>query len=379
MILQVLKASNALLKHIKKAEEESSKSKPDLLAGADEEDQDKESMPIWLSLTTKKHIVTEKLLKPAKITVPHSLNSSSNTTICLITADPQRTYKDIIASADFPATLRARITRVVGLQKLQKKWSQYEAQRKLFAEHDIFLADERIVTRLAKALGKTFYKTGAKRPIPISISVPVSKSEDKKTPKTKAERSLDGPTHAPGTPQAIAAEIERAIRSAVVHLAPSTNTAVKVGYSSWDAHKLAENVEAVANGLIEKFVPQKWRGVRALYVKGSQTTALPIWLADEMWVDEKDVLEPGAVVEANVGKKRKARALEGTRTEENGQKKVKKQKLLGSNDDNLEKEIALRREKLKKQKAEATKDLEDDVPKSTKKSKKGKAKTDVSE
>ena len=179
----------------------------------------------------------------------------------------------------------------------------------------------------------------------------------------------------PGTPQAIAAEIEKAIQSAVVNLSPSTNTSVRVGYASWDAEKLAENVEAVANGLIEKFVSKKWRGVRAIHIKGPETASLPIWLADEMWVDEGDVLEEGAVVEANVGKKRKARALEDVKTEvKDG--KGKKQKLLESNDDNLDKEIALRKEKLRKQKEEAARDIEDDVPKATKKSKKRKAKSE---
>jgi ribosome biogenesis protein UTP30 len=48
--------------------------------------------------------------------------------------------------------------------------------------------------------------------------------------------------------------------------------------------------------------------------------------------------------------------------------------LLGeSNDDKLDKEIAARKEKLRKQKEEAAKDVVDEVPKASKKSKKGKA------
>lgn len=371
-LLQTLKAASALLKHIKSTEKGHS-SKPNLLTSADDNNEDE---AIWLILTTKNHISSQKRLKPQRISVPHPLNTSPNTTICLITCDPQRTYKDIVSSPAFPTALGARITRVIGLTKLQTKFKQYEAQRKLFAEHDIFLADDRIITQLAKALGKTFYKTTTKRPVPVHIAAPPPKTDGKKIARTKAPRESSEPT----TPKAIAAEIEKAIQCALVNLSPSTNTAVRVGYSSWDAKKLAENVEAVANALIEKFVTKKWRGVKALHIKGPETASLPIWLADEMWVDEEDVLEPGAVVAANVGKKRKARAPEDTDFEESGKKEnVKKQKLLESNDDKLDKEIALRKEKLRKQKVEAAKNVEDDIPKATRKSKKRKGKIEVVE
>jgi ribosome biogenesis protein UTP30 len=141
--------------------------------------------------------------------------------------------------------------------------------------------------------------------------------------------------------------------------------------------ELAENIEAVSEVLIEKFVGKKWRGVRALHIKGAETASLPIWLADELWVDGKDVLgeeEVKQIAEANVGKKRKARAIEGPLAEEEGKdgKKEKKRKLVESNDNNLDKEIAARKEKLRKQKAEAALDSGDEVPKPSKKSKKGK-------
>ena len=128
----------------------------------------------------------------------------------------------------------------------------------------------------------------------------------------------------------------------------------------------------VASALIERFVPKKWKGVRALHIKGPSTAALPIWLADELWADEGDVLDEETVREKDalkVGKKRKV--LEGPAEEKNV--KDKKAKLVESNDDNLDKEIAQRKEKLKKQKEEAAKDVEYDMPKASKKSKKVKA------
>lgn len=344
-------------------EQEDSKSGKQSLITDNEEDENS-TTAVWLTLTTKKHIADTKRLKPAKISVPHPLNTSPTTTICLITADPQRTYKDIIASPAFPSTLSARITRVIGVTKIKKKYTQYEAQRQLLSEHDIFLADDRIITQLPKLLGKTFYKSSAKRPIPVSIQAPPPRSEGKKIARAKGEGAAPA-----ASPKVIAAEIEKAIQGVLVHLSPSTNTSVRVGYSGWEAEKIAENVEVVANVLIEKFVPKKWRGVRALHIKGPATAALPIWLADELWTDEGDVLDEETLREKavpNAGKKRKA--IEGPA--EDKKESVKNTKLVESSDDNLDKEIALRKEKLKQQKEEAAKVVGDDVPKASRKSKK---------
>jgi ribosome biogenesis protein UTP30 len=160
-----------------------------------------------------------------------------------------------------------------------------------------------------------------------------------------------------------------------VHLSPSTSTAIKVGYANWSAENLAENIEAVVEALVEKHVPKKWRGVKAIHVKGPESAALPIWLADELWVDDEDVLgeeEVKKIQEAQVSKKRKGRALEGADVE--GEKKGKKPKLLKSNDDKLDEDIKARKEKLRLQKMEAMLDEDADsiIPKASKKSKKAK-------
>jgi ribosome biogenesis protein UTP30 len=351
----------------------------DLLATTDEKAEDL-SQSIYLTLTTKKHIVDVKRLKPGKIAIPHPLNTSPTTTILLITADPQRAYKDAVASPAFPKELGARITRVIGVTKLKAKFKQYEAQRNLRAAHDIILADERIITLLPKILGKTFYGTKAKSPIPVVLAPYTSSAGKKPKPEngTTKEKSIAVAADA----KTIAAEIEKAIHATLVFLTPSTCTSVRVAQASWEPEKVAENVAVVAEALISRWVPKEWRGVKSIHIKGPNTTALPIWLADELWVDEADVLDEETArkaVEMNVGKKRKA-ILGGTEVgaiEEGGKsKKAKKEKLKleESNDDKLDAEIAARKEKLKKQKAEAAKDIEDEVPKATKKVKVKKSK-----
>lgn len=222
---------------------------------------------------------------------------------------------------------------------------------------------------LPKLLGKTFYKGTTKRPIPVTIGA-IAKVDGKKIASAKGEDSKG-----PAEPNAVAAAIEKAIQCTVVNLSPSTSTSVKIGYANWTAEKLAENIEAVVEVLVEKFVPKKWRGVKAIHVKGAETAALPIWLASELWVDEQDVLgeeEAKTIEEAKISKKRKSRALEGADVE--GEENEKKQKLLESNDDKLDEEIKARKEKLRLQKLEAMADEDADsfIPKASKKSKKAK-------
>ncbi|KAK3687836.1 ribosomal protein L1p/L10e family-domain-containing protein [Podospora appendiculata] len=375
---QTLKASKALLAHIKKAVATPNASgKQNLLA--DEESTIAET-PIWLTMTTKLHLNDTNRLAPAKIALPHPLNSDNESTICLITADPQRWYKNAVASEQFPEELRKRITRVVDLTHIKAKFKSFEAQRKLFGEHDIFLGDDRIINRLPKALGKTFFKSTVKRPIPIVLMQQREKVDGKRIAAPKGKKAKRDPTeniNARPIPE-IAAEIQKAIGSALVSLSPTTNTAIKCGYASWEAEKLAENVDKLVSELVERFVPQKWKNVRNFYIKGPETAALPIYQTDELWLDETKVIPDGQekkpkaekTEKANIGKKRKSldaepevatigdAAAEAPR-EDRPTKKAKKVKAVAavpeSNDDKLDKEIAERKSKLKKQKAAAKK------------------------
>lgn len=304
--------------------------------------------------------------------LPHPLNTSSTTTICLITAEPQRTYKDVVAHPAFPADLRTRITRVIDVSKLKSKYKQFENRRKLLAEHDIFLADDRIVLGLPKILGKTFYKGGAKRPVPVSIAGSSRKRDAdgrtvKKTPEERGKKS-EGNAGA-ASPEAVAREIEKSLNAALVHLAPGTSTAVKVAKAGFTPEQVMKNVEAVVEGLTKRFVTKGWRNVRAIHIKGANTMAFPVWEASELWVGDEDVLEEKKKLFGNT-KKIKARAGEGVqaieaaspsaglkRKAEEGSKpaadKHAKKKRKAEVDAKLAQETVLRKERLKKQKSEA--------------------------
>jgi ribosome biogenesis protein UTP30 len=274
---------------------------------------------------------------------------------------------------EFPEDLRAKIGRVIDISHLRAKFKAYEAQRKLFSEHDVFLADDRIINRLPKALGKTFYKTTTKRPVPVVLMAQREKVDGKRVAAPKGKKQKRDPAenvNARPIPE-IVTEVQRAVGAALVHLSPSNNTAIKVGYASWEPEKLAQNIDTVVRELVERFVPQKWQNVRNIYVKGPETAALPIYQTDELWLDDSKVLPDGQEVPSalpgrkgaekpNIGKKRKSLdgdaqpAAEEQAKEERPKKKAKKA-LPESNDDKLDKEIAERKAKLKKQKAAAKK------------------------
>lgn len=242
-----------------------------------------EEAPIWLTLSTKQHIVDQVRLKPSKISVPHSLNRSSDLRICLITTDPQRAVKNVVAEPEFPAHLKSRITRIIGFSKLKSRYKTFEQRRQLFSDHDIFLADDRIITRLPATLGKVFYKGSSKRPIPFSIARS-EKVKDKQPKQPKTEGST-----LPSSPYALGREIEKAIDAVPVSLQPGTLVAVRVGLASFTPEQLSDNISAVVEKLIEKHVVKGWRNVKGIHVKGQSSFAVPLWLADDLWIDADDI------------------------------------------------------------------------------------------
>ncbi|TKA30073.1 hypothetical protein B0A50_02792 [Salinomyces thailandicus] len=309
---QTLRASTALLRKIQSDEttSQTTAAKPSLLADADEANAEDDT-PVWLVLTTKKHIVDKKRLKPGKILLPHPYLDAHDESlrICVITADPQRRYKDLLTHPSFPVELGKRIQRVLGLEKLKSKYKSFEARRQLLSEYDVFLADDRIITYLPGVLGKVFYKSGSKRPIPVTLE---GKRQSVDEQGNKRQKLSEGGTKVTKTevkPSDVAREIEKALKSALVHLAPSTTTAIKVGRASMEPKELQENVETAVQGLVEKYVPQQWRNVRAIHIKGPNTVALPIWMAEELWEKEADVLDEPLPAKEKSDKKRKRGAL----------------------------------------------------------------------
>ncbi|MCJ1249707.1 hypothetical protein MMC30_006933 [Trapelia coarctata] len=364
---QTLKASSVLLRHIKseaKRKEEQAATKS-LLPNNDDnsaEDESSRAEPIWLVITTKKHVVDQKRLKPGKIPLPHSLYKHSSSTICLITADPQRSFKDVIAHPSFPTTIAAQITRTIGISKLLTRYRSFESRRQLHSEHDIFLADDRIITRLPQALGNSFYK-GSKRPIPVSLMPYKQKDHTGNT----APQSKEAPASKVAPPFQFAKEVESTLSCAQVHLSPSVTTSIRVGSSSFKPEEVAENIEAAVKGMVKKFISNGWRNIRSIHIKGPNTMALPVWLAEELWQAEEDVLENEEAEKALAIANQKGTKRKGREDDDAAPSKKKQAKKIEDSD--LGPEMAERRAKLREAKKKAKQEVAQEVeaPKRSKK------------
>lgn len=292
---QTLRASKALLEHIRTETQriQQISTKKELLRTedpeSDEEAVEGDDIPIWLNLSTKQHVVDRNRLKPSRIAVPHSLNASPSLNICLITADPQRAAKNIVADPTFPSSLSARINRIIGYTKLKARYKTYEQRRELLSQHDIFLADDRIVTRLPATLGKVFYKGTTKRPIPINIAAQNKVDGKKVKPSSASRKTQEDKSASFPSPASIAKEVEKAIDSIPVNLQPGTLVAARLGLASFTPQQLRENVESVVSKIIEKHVARGWSNVKGVYIKSPTSMSIPVWLADELWSQPENV------------------------------------------------------------------------------------------
>jgi ribosome biogenesis protein UTP30 len=216
--------------------------------------------------------------------------------------------------------------------------------------------------RLVQTLGKIFYKS-SKRPIPIRIAEieKVDGKRVKKDPKVPNSSSKEEKHASFASPLIVAKEIERTLNCASVQLAPSTTAAVRVGSSKFTPEQLSENIAAVVNGLTEKFVSKGWRNIKALHIKGANTMALPIWLADELWVEDANVLEAAPETEAIKDSKKRKSVGDSKLLEE---KKTKKTK--STEDEEEAASAAARKEKLQQLKAQALEDGDTSKPTATK-------------
>ncbi|KAL5632670.1 hypothetical protein ACGC1H_005575 [Rhizoctonia solani] len=226
-------AIDALLKHNEKHQAEKEESE---LLGAKEE-------VIWLNVAVKK-AYPEKKLKPFSIPLARPIIDPRTTSICLITKDPQREYKDLLEAQNVKF-----ISRVVGVTKLKGKFKPFEARRQLMQDHGIFLVDERVVPMMPKLLGKIFFKA-KKQPVPVNLQ--------KKDVK---------------------AELERAVSSTYMHQNQGTCTSIKIAPTTFTSSQVLDNLTTALPEIV-KHIKGGWENVQSLHIKTSGSVALPIWSCD---------------------------------------------------------------------------------------------------
>lgn len=227
---------------------------------------------VWLQITVKS-LNANAPAKPIRLPTPHPIYAQSSS-VCLLSADPQREYKDLLVEQRVTA-----VKRVVGVKKLKGKFQPYEARRQLMKDHDVFLADDRIVPMLPKLLGKKWLAE-RKTPIPVRIS----------------KKAL------------IRDQVRDALAATYFHRNKGTCTAVRVGtLRHLTPSQLVENMAATLPVIVGKHVNGAWSNVLSIDIKTGTSAALPVWnckLGDR-WPDKQQDTEPDQDPDAPKPKKGK--------------------------------------------------------------------------
>ncbi|KAL7526165.1 hypothetical protein ACHAXR_001356 [Thalassiosira sp. AJA248-18] len=121
--------------------------------------------------------------KPIRIEIPHPLVKLSSggddamddedddhlqdISACLIVKEESKPWVQELITR-FPTQLGC-IKKVLGLQSLRTKHKSFLQRRELLARFDVFLADDRILPMLTKALGGKFFEK-KKQPVPVKLT-----------------------------------------------------------------------------------------------------------------------------------------------------------------------------------------------------------------
>jgi ribosome biogenesis protein UTP30 len=192
--------------------------------------------------------------KPIRIMIPHpilKLDDKMDDTgleepeVCLIVKEESKEWVTEMI-AQFPDHMGC-IKKVLGLQSLRTKHAQFNQRRELMHKYTHFMADDRILPMLTKALGKNFMKA-KKQPIPIAL--------------TRKE--------------ALPFAIHKALSATFMTLKEGTCVTIRAGNTGMPADKLMANIAAITEHAIEK-LPRKWANVRSIAIKTPESVSLPIY------------------------------------------------------------------------------------------------------
>jgi ribosome biogenesis protein UTP30 len=192
--------------------------------------------------------------KPIRIMIPHpilKLDDKLDDTgleepeVCLIVKEESKEWVTEMI-AQFPDHMGC-IKKVLGLQSLRTKHAQFQQRRELMHKYTHFMADDRILPMLTKALGKSFMKA-KKQPIPIAL--------------TRKE--------------ALPFAIHKALSATFMTLKEGTCVTIRAGNTGMPADKLMANITAITEHAIQK-LPRKWANVRSIAIKTPESVSLPIY------------------------------------------------------------------------------------------------------
>lgn len=320
---------------------------------------------VYLIFTLKKIPQTSRT-NAYRIRLPHPLINPTEDSpeLCLIIDDRP---KSGLTKADAMKKIKSEnipITKVLKLSKLKSDYRPFEAKRKLCDSYDMFFADRRILPLLPRLIGKKFFES---KKIPAAIDLKHKNWKE---------------------------QMEKACGSAMFFMRTGTCSVVKVGKLSMEISEIAENVMETLNGVVE-ILPNKWKYVRSVHLKLSESLALPIYqsvpdlklkidafgtgksvVKEEKKGEVEEVADDGSEKNVSVkAKKKKGRIHEVRYMDSNVAEVLDEDEIGGDEDKNEIIESGDKKEKKMKKRKEVSEVAESEKP--MKKAAKGKLKPDV--
>lgn len=194
--------------------------------------------------------------KPAQLTIPHPFYKLADSSaedsddveepeICLIVKDESKP-RCLEMIEKFPEYMGC-VKKVLTLGSLRKKHQSFEQKRQLISKYNMFLADDRILPMMSKALGKVFIKS-KKLPIPVDLT----------------------------RETALPFIIQKALSATYMTVNTGTCISIRAGHTGMEPEKLAANVIAIAKAAATK-IPHSWANIQMIGVKTADSVSLPVY------------------------------------------------------------------------------------------------------
>jgi ribosome biogenesis protein UTP30 len=206
---------------------------------------------IWTVLTTKK--IHKSSPNPHAIHLPHSfrIDSCQNNDVCLLVKAPASEVEALLEERG----IAHLISKVIDLPTLRTTYSQFESRRALCDAYDFFLADDRIVPSLGKALGKKFF---AKKKQPLAVKI------SEKDPARSTEQ-----------------EIRRALESTVMIGNGTASLMIRTCITQLTPEQTVDNLIAVVEEVAKKFGGSVEEIVQSVHVKTANSPSFLAFLMQE--------------------------------------------------------------------------------------------------
>lgn len=194
--------------------------------------------------------------KPAQLIIPHPFYKLADSgdadsddveepEICLIVKDESKP-RCLAMIEQFPEYMGC-IKKVLTLGSLRKKHQSFEQKRQLISKYNMFMADDRILPMMSKALGKVFIKS-KKLPIPVDLT----------------------------RETALPFIIQKALSATYMTVNTGTCITIRAGHTGMEPEKLAANVIAIAKVAATK-IPNSWANIQLIGVKTADSVSLPVY------------------------------------------------------------------------------------------------------